>query len=152
MCGHYGCGGVRAAMENVDHGLLEHWLLNIRNVQRLHLDELQARRRCCASLLSSDGPSRTHMQTFARALYRFTEDVRVVTPAVACCLDVEFVSWWLFVWCEIQCAYPASAHPAPAFVRTAKRQLLPPYCASSDKPRHGTFVGIHFCASTAAML
>lgn len=42
VCGHYGCGGVRAAMENVDHGLLEHWLLNIRNVQRLHLDELKA--------------------------------------------------------------------------------------------------------------
>lgn len=42
VCGHYGCGGVRAAMDNKDHGLLEHWLLNIRNVQRLHLDELTA--------------------------------------------------------------------------------------------------------------
>lgn len=41
VCGHYGCGGVRAAMENVDHGLLEHWLLNVRNVIRLHNDELQ---------------------------------------------------------------------------------------------------------------
>lgn len=41
VCGHYGCGGVKAAMENKDHGLLEHWLLNIRNVQRLHLDELE---------------------------------------------------------------------------------------------------------------
>ncbi|CAN0164299.1 unnamed protein product [Pylaiella littoralis] len=41
VCGHYGCGGVKAAMENVDHGLLEHWLLNIRNVIRLHNDELQ---------------------------------------------------------------------------------------------------------------
>ncbi|CAM9734018.1 unnamed protein product [Ectocarpus fasciculatus] len=28
-------------MENVDHGLLEHWLLNIRNVVRLHNEELQ---------------------------------------------------------------------------------------------------------------
>lgn len=28
-------------MENEDHGLLEHWLSNIRNVQRLHLDELK---------------------------------------------------------------------------------------------------------------
>lgn len=41
VCGHYGCGGVRAAMENVDHGLLEHWLLNVRNVVRLHNEELQ---------------------------------------------------------------------------------------------------------------
>ncbi|CAM9234589.1 unnamed protein product [Ectocarpus sp. 4 AP-2014] len=41
VCGHYGCGGVRAAMENIDHGLLEHWLLNIRNVVRLHNEELQ---------------------------------------------------------------------------------------------------------------
>lgn len=30
-------------MENVDHGLLEHWLLNIRNVQRLHFDELKVK-------------------------------------------------------------------------------------------------------------
>ncbi|CAM9379635.1 unnamed protein product [Scytosiphon promiscuus] len=41
VCGHYGCGGIQAAMENVDHGLLEHWLLNIRNVVRLHNEELQ---------------------------------------------------------------------------------------------------------------
>lgn len=50
VCGHYGCGGVRAAMENVDHGLLEHWLLNIRNVQRLHLDELKV----CAGIAPAD--------------------------------------------------------------------------------------------------
>ncbi|CAM9130413.1 unnamed protein product [Phaeothamnion confervicola] len=41
VCGHYNCGGVRAAMENEDHGLLEHWLTYIRNVQRLHQAELQ---------------------------------------------------------------------------------------------------------------
>jgi carbonic anhydrase len=40
VCGHYGCGGVRAAMLNKDHGLLEHWLHHIRNVQRLHKSEL----------------------------------------------------------------------------------------------------------------
>jgi carbonic anhydrase len=40
VCGHYGCGGVKAAMENKDHGLLEHWLHTIRNVQRLHQAEL----------------------------------------------------------------------------------------------------------------
>lgn len=37
-------------MENVDHGLLEHWLLNIRNVQRLHLDELKV----CAGIAPAD--------------------------------------------------------------------------------------------------
>lgn len=41
VCGHYGCGGVKAAMENKDHGLLAHYLHNIRNVQRLHQDELR---------------------------------------------------------------------------------------------------------------
>jgi carbonic anhydrase len=40
MCGHYGCGSVKAAMENKDHGLLEHWLRTIRSVQRLHQAEL----------------------------------------------------------------------------------------------------------------
>jgi hypothetical protein len=36
----YACGGVRAASENKDLGLIEHWLKNIRDVQRLHSDEL----------------------------------------------------------------------------------------------------------------
>lgn len=32
VVGHYQCGGVRAAMQNQDHGLLEFWLRNIRDV------------------------------------------------------------------------------------------------------------------------
>ena len=40
VLGHYACGGVRAASENKDLGLIEHWLKNIRDVQRLHADEL----------------------------------------------------------------------------------------------------------------
>jgi carbonic anhydrase len=40
VVGHTQCGGVRAAMINKDHGLLEHWLRNIRDVQRLHKDQL----------------------------------------------------------------------------------------------------------------
>jgi carbonic anhydrase len=40
ICGHYYCGGVKAAMESQDLGLLNPWLRNIRDVYRLHLSEL----------------------------------------------------------------------------------------------------------------
>ncbi|RLN50913.1 hypothetical protein BBJ28_00020952 [Nothophytophthora sp. Chile5] len=42
VCGHYGCGGVKAAMKNKQIGLLDNWLRNIRDVCRLHKDELVA--------------------------------------------------------------------------------------------------------------
>jgi carbonic anhydrase len=43
VCGHYDCGGVRAALEPVDHGSpLENWLRNIRDSYRLHNAELNA--------------------------------------------------------------------------------------------------------------
>ncbi|WP_310992698.1 carbonic anhydrase [Aequorivita marina] len=41
ICGHYGCGGVKAAMESKDLGILNPWLRNIRDVYRLHRDELK---------------------------------------------------------------------------------------------------------------
>ncbi|MFL9483672.1 carbonic anhydrase [Chitinophagaceae bacterium LWZ2-11] len=40
VCGHYNCGGVKAAMQPKDLGLLNPWLRNIRDVYRLHQDEL----------------------------------------------------------------------------------------------------------------
>jgi carbonic anhydrase len=40
VCGHYHCGGVRAAMTAQDMGILNPWLRNIRDVYRLHKDEL----------------------------------------------------------------------------------------------------------------
>jgi carbonic anhydrase len=42
VCGHYGCGGVRAAMGREPHGLVDHWLANVRDVVRLHEDALAA--------------------------------------------------------------------------------------------------------------
>jgi len=41
VCGHYDCGGIRASVEAKDHvPPLENWLRNIRDVYRLHKDEL----------------------------------------------------------------------------------------------------------------
>jgi carbonic anhydrase len=42
VCGHYNCGGVKAAMQQADLGLLNPWLRNIRDVYRLHRMELDS--------------------------------------------------------------------------------------------------------------
>lgn len=42
VCGHYGCGGVLAAMDNQEVGLIDNWLRHIKDVYRLHKDELDA--------------------------------------------------------------------------------------------------------------
>lgn len=42
LCGHYVCGGVKSAMEAKDLGLLNPWLRNIRDVYRMHKEELNA--------------------------------------------------------------------------------------------------------------
>ena len=42
VCGHYGCGGVLAAMENKQFGLIDNWLRHIKDVYRLHFKELDA--------------------------------------------------------------------------------------------------------------
>jgi len=54
VCGHYGCGGVAAALENQAAGALGHWLDNIEHVYEAHRDEIDAvpdpeaqRRRLC---------------------------------------------------------------------------------------------------------
>lgn len=42
VCGHYNCGGVKAAMQSDDLGILNPWLRNIRDVYRTHQNELNA--------------------------------------------------------------------------------------------------------------
>lgn len=42
VCGHYGCGGVTAAMESKAHGLIDNWLQHIRDIYRSHNEQLKA--------------------------------------------------------------------------------------------------------------
>jgi len=42
VCGHYGCGGVKAAMGNQNIGLIDNWIRHIKDVYRFHHDELDA--------------------------------------------------------------------------------------------------------------
>ena len=42
VCGHYGCGGIKAAMTNQHFGVLDHWLRNIKDVYRMHRAEVDA--------------------------------------------------------------------------------------------------------------
>lgn len=42
VCGHYGCGGIRAAMENKEHGLIDNWLRHIKDVYRYYQKKMDA--------------------------------------------------------------------------------------------------------------
>lgn len=41
VCGHYGCGGVQAAMSNDKFGFLDNWLMHLKDVYQLHQTELE---------------------------------------------------------------------------------------------------------------
>jgi carbonic anhydrase len=42
VCGHYGCGGVKASMTQKNFGIINKWLRNIKDVYRIHRDEIEA--------------------------------------------------------------------------------------------------------------
>jgi len=42
VCGHYGCGGVKAAMDNLQLGLIDNWLRHVQDVMHNHNEELSA--------------------------------------------------------------------------------------------------------------
>ena len=42
VCGHYGCGGVKAAMTQHNLGIINKWLRNIKDVYRIHRDEIES--------------------------------------------------------------------------------------------------------------
>lgn len=42
VCGHYGCGGVKAAMTQHHLGIIDHWLKNIKDIYRIHREEVDS--------------------------------------------------------------------------------------------------------------
>ena len=42
ICGHYGCGGIVTALEEGDHGLIDNWLRNVKDVYRYHRARVDA--------------------------------------------------------------------------------------------------------------
>jgi carbonic anhydrase len=42
VCGHYGCGGIKAAWESKANGLIDNWLLNIKDIYRYHQQRIDA--------------------------------------------------------------------------------------------------------------
>jgi carbonic anhydrase len=41
VCGHYGCGGIKAAMEDQAHGVMDDWLRHIKDVSRFNAEKLE---------------------------------------------------------------------------------------------------------------
>ena len=42
VCGHYGCGGIKAALDKKGHGLIDNWLCHIKDIYRYHQDKMDA--------------------------------------------------------------------------------------------------------------
>jgi len=83
LCGHYGCGGVRAASEDFPHGLADHWLEPIRRVAAAREGELSAiegqapRLDRLAELNVVDGVRRLAQTPILRAAWRRGADITV---------------------------------------------------------------------------
>ena len=41
VCGHYGCGGIEAAVEDQRHGLIDNWLRHVRDVYQRHASRIE---------------------------------------------------------------------------------------------------------------
>lgn len=83
VCGHHGCGGIKAATEDLTHGLTDHWLEPIRRVARANAIELaaapneEARRDRLAELNVIEGVRRVAETSILQHAWQAGETVRV---------------------------------------------------------------------------
>ncbi|WP_349361162.1 carbonic anhydrase [Stappia sp.] len=83
VCGHYGCGGVKAATEDLPHGLADHWLEPIRRLARAYAidlrreGDLEAQRDRLAELNVVEGVRRVCETPILRRAWARGADVRV---------------------------------------------------------------------------
>ncbi|PPB79957.1 carbonic anhydrase [Albidovulum inexpectatum] len=83
VCGHYGCGGVRAATEDMPHGLADHWLEPIRRLARAYAvdlaqcQDIEARRDRLAELNVIEGVRRVAETPIMQRAWGRGVDVRV---------------------------------------------------------------------------
>lgn len=83
VCGHYGCGGVKAATEDMPHGLADHWLEPIRRLARAYSIDLsrtpneEARRDRLAELNVIEGVRRVSETPILQRAWSRGADIRV---------------------------------------------------------------------------
>lgn len=83
VCGHYGCGGVKAATEDLPHGLADHWLEPIRRLARAYAVDLaqeadtEARRDKLAELNVIEGVRRVAETPILQRAWLNAADIRV---------------------------------------------------------------------------
>ncbi len=83
VCGHYGCGGVKAATEDLPHGLADHWLEPIRRLARSYAVDLataeteETRRDRLAELNVVEGVRRVAETPIVQRAWKLGADLRV---------------------------------------------------------------------------
>ena len=83
LCGHYGCGGIKAATEDLPHGLADHWLEPIRRLARAYAVDLttaqneEERRDMLAELNVIEGVRRVAETPILQRAWKRGADVRI---------------------------------------------------------------------------
>ncbi len=83
VCGHYGCGGIHAALANRSHGLIDNWLRHVQDVHRDYEDELamisdlKARENRLCELNVAEQVRNVARTTILQEAWRRGEDVKV---------------------------------------------------------------------------